>query len=228
MEEINFSDLLDHFKSRLYLVVLFALLFGTAGYWYSEYVQVPKYESSITILLTKSTEESSGEITQNDIMLNQKLVTTYREIIKSNKIMNNVITDLNLNLSTSQLSSSVTVDSVKDTEIIRITVTNKRSYLASTIANKIADVFSKEIVELYKIQNIGIIDIAVPADEPYNINTTKMTVLSTAGGIALACAIIFTSYYFDTTIKTTEQLERTLELPVIGSIPKKSRKKKVK
>ena len=222
MEEINLKELFIYFVDNLKSIIIFTVLGVLAGYIYTYYIQVPKYSSNTTLLLTQTNET----MTQNDLSINQKLVTTYREIVKSKRVLNQVIEILDLKYSMSVLALNVSVSSVKDTEIIQITVTDYNRALASDIANSIAEVFSKEIAELYNLENIGIVDMAEPSKSPYNVNAVKQIVLVTICGIMLGLTIIFIKYYFDTTIKSPEQVERILEgVPVLGLIPRRDNSK---
>ena len=92
MEEINLQDLFKYFVSKILVIVLVTVFFGLIGSLYLLFMQTPMYKSTTTLLLANVSgmDGSSSSITTNDITLNQKLVSTYREIIKSaNKYLTN-------------------------------------------------------------------------------------------------------------------------------------------
>lgn len=217
MEELDLKELISYFWTKKLYILLITVLILFIGCIYTFSIQKPVYKSDTTILLTKESDTSS--ITSNDIALNQKLVNTYREIIKSRKVMGRVINNLDLSYDISELNSKVTVASINETEIIKISVIDSDNKLASEIANEIARVFNSEVVKLYNIQNIGVIDRAEAADEPYNVNVTKQLVIAGLIGFILGCAIIFIVFYFDNTIKSVEEVENKFKLPIIGTVP---------
>ena len=217
MEEIDLKEMFLYFWTKKLIFIILIIVGIAAGIIYTNYLEVPKYRSYTTILLTK--EESSTAITSSDVTLNKNLVDTYREIIKSRNVLGKVITNLDLEYSIDELGKMITVESVNDTEIIKVTVTNTDDYLAMNIADEIANVFKTEIVKLYNIQNVGVIDTAALPTKPYNINIVKTTLITTLIGLVLAFAISFILFYFDTTIKNSEEIERKLGLTVIGNIP---------
>lgn len=225
MEEINLKDLFSYFWNKKILIIVVTVVAILGSCIYSLYLQTPMYKSSTTIVLTRTNDdtENSG-ITQNDILLNQKLVSTYREIIKSRRILNQVINNLDLDMDYTTLGSSITVTNEKDTELLRISVSDSDSKQAKTIANEIARVFNNEIVEIYSIKNISVIDYAEEAKNPYNVNIVKQTVLAGLCGAVLACGVVFMMFYFDTTIKNTEEVEDKLGLPLLGAVPMSGRK----
>lgn len=222
MEELNLNELFNYFLNKILLIVLIVLVFLTGSIVYSAYIQKPMYSSYTTILLTK---EENTAITSAELNLNRSLVDTYSVIIKSNRVLEQVISNLSLDYSVSELKNKVSVENVNDTEIIKITVKTNNSELSSNIANEIAKVFNSEIVKLYNIQNIGVIDIAKKNEVPYNVNFLKQVVLGTLIGFVMAFAVVFVMFYFDTTVKNAEEVEKKLGVSVIGTIPLSGGKK---
>ena len=217
MEEIDLKELFNYFWSKKIIIIISLVIFVTGGFIYSTKIQKPLYKSYTTILLTK--EESSSSITSTDITLNRNLVDTYREIIKSRNVLGKVITNLNLNYTVDELMKKVSVENINDTEIIKIIVVDADEWKSMTIADEIAKVFNTEVVKLYSIQNIGVIDTAELPSKPYNISLVKTVGIAGAIGLVISLSIIFVIFYFDSTIKSSEDVEKKLGVVVIGSIP---------
>lgn len=224
MEEFNIFEFLKYYWSKILFVIIFVIIGLVGSYIYTFNTQVPIYESKTSLLLTKSSD-STTTITQNDVSLNKNLVSTYRQIIKSRRILDEVIKNMYLELSYEELSKQVEVSSVNDTELIVISVYNEDNNLAKYIADEIANVFKKEIVEIYNIENVSIIDSAIISDIPYNVHILKQFLIGGALGFVLSSAIILFFFYLDDTIKTEEDIERKIGLAVLGSVPKYVKKK---
>lgn len=219
MEEINLKELYYYFIKRLYILIIITILTSGIGFTYSKFIKVPLYNGETTLILVKSEENKETNDLQSEIQVNQKLVKTYSKVITSRRVLDQVIKELDLDMSYSELQSSITVSNEQDTEILKISVSNKDNKLARDIANKTAEVFEKEIVNIYKIENVSIIDKAIVNKTPYNIHLVKEMVIYALVGIVLSSGIIFVIFYFDTTIKSTEDIEK-LGLVVLGAIPK--------
>ena len=116
-------------------------------------------------------------------------------------------------------SAPAAVSAVEDADIIRITVTNEDADEAAKIANEIAKVFSDKIKELYKINNINVLDQAVPDYIPSNINHTKDVIIFAFIGVVISVAYVLIANMLDTTIKSTEDIEKGFGIPVLVSIP---------
>lgn len=228
MEEINLKELFDYIKERILIVIIIMLGVLVVGCVYSIFIKTPLYKSTTRIVLVSDSGESSGNgsYTQSDLQLNQNLVSTYSEIVKSRKNLDTVIKNLALPYTIDQLYERVAVSTVKDTEIIKIDVVDEDKGLAADIANEIVKVFGEEIKYIYKLQNVSTVDVAEESEEPYNINVLKDLVIYVLVGAVLALGSVFVVYYFDTTVKNAEEIETKIGLPVLGIVPKVKHKEK--
>ena len=217
MEEINLRDLLSYFKKHLVLFVVMVLFVVSAGTIYSVFIQKPEYKAQATVIL--SSDKSKTTI-QNEINANKNLIDTYTEVVKSHRVLDRVKSEMQINDSYEQLVKKVTVASLKDTEIISISVVDLDKYHSYSLANKIADTFTDEISQIYNDKSVNVLDRAVEPQKPYNVDIIKQEAIYAAAGIILATAVIFLMFYFDRTIKTTEQIEQLFKLPIFGKVRK--------
>ena len=227
MEEINVTELLKYYLGKLFIVIIFIII-GILGSWYyTANMQVPMYKSETSLVLTRA-NNNVGTISQTDVNLNKSLVSTYREIIRSRRILSKVIKNLDLSYTESKLKSMIGVTSAKDTELMVISVKDEDAKEAKLIANEIAKVFKEEIISIYSIENISIVDKAVEATNPYNINIVKQYLIGFGLGLILGSGIVFMMFYFDDTIKSQEDIESKVGLSVLTSVPKYRSKKNKK
>ena len=219
MEEIDIRELLNYFKKKIGLFITIFALACLIGCGYSFFFQKPMYSSYTKVIL-------SGEntITQNDVVLNKNLVDTYAEVVKSRRVLSQVIKKLDLDLTYEELMNEISVTSVSNTEIIQINVSDKEPEMAANIANATASYFTKEVLDLYKMNNVNILDEAIVNETPYNINVPKQLLIYIILGIIASSGIIFVLYYFDRTIKSVDQVEQKINLPILGSVQEFSKK----
>mgnify|MGYP000670189015 FL=1 len=215
MEELDLKQLVNIFWNKRLHVISIVLIFLIIGTVYTFLFVTPKYKSYTSLVLarsesTKENETDTSTITQTDITLNQKLVSTYSELVKSKNVLREVIKNLNINESEENLKDNITVSAVKDTELIQITVTNYYPDRASDIANEIAKVFTKKVGEIYNINNVYIVDEAERANTPYNINHIKDIAIFIAIGLIVSVGYVLISNLLDTTVKSAEDIEKEL------------------
>lgn len=226
MDELDLKDLISYFMSKIVYFLAIVTLVITLGCLYVVFLKVPVYTSKTSVILTGNNKESSSTITQNDLSVNSKLVSTYQEIVKSKRVLSQVINELKLDYTVKELSKMIRVGSINDTEIIEISVTNEDNITAYKSANKVAEIFSKEAKDLYNLSNVSILDQADIETVPSNVNITKQIVMLLALGSVIGFIVLFLFYYFDTTIKRVSDIERKYNMTILGAVPDYTKKKK--
>lgn len=224
MEELDLKELFSIFWNKKIQIILIIAIFAVIGFIYTIEFTTPMYSSSTTLVLASSgnketNADTNTTITATDITVNSKLVSTYSELVKSKNILRQVIANLGIDINEATLRNNVGVTSVKNTELIEITVKDKNSDYAAQIANEIAKVFTEKVKEIYNINNIQVVDEAEKAASPSNINHSKDIVIFAFIGAVVAVAYVLIANMLDTTIKTPEDVEKGFQIPVIATIP---------
>ena len=219
MDEINLKEFTNFYFSKIKIILIMMFLFLIGGYIYIAFILTPMYHSSTTLILVSNNNSDNSSLIQNNINLNKNLVSTYSQIIKSRTVLKKVIKKLDLNMSVEKLSKRIDVKSIEDTEMIRIEVSDENNHLAKYIVENVTDVFMNEVKKIYNLTNISIVDKAQVEKKPYNINLVKQLFIITLAGFLLGTVIVFLIFYFDTTIKSSKEIEEKLGLSVIGHIP---------
>ena len=218
-EEMELRDLFEIVRKRLGLIVLITVVSLLISAVVSFFLLDEVYETSTTLMVGKIQNNQTNTIEYNDILANQKLVNTYSEIAKSDRVLDKVIEKLQLQLKPSNLRQKISVASVKETEIIRITVEDTDPGFATDLANAIAEVFMKEVVDIMKLDNVQVIDVAKVPEEPVKPKPLLNIAIAGVLGLMLGLGVVFLIEYLDNTIKVSEDIEKYLELPVLGVIP---------
>lgn len=223
MEELDLKELFNIFWQRKLEIILIIIISIVIGAVYSYAILKPQYTSYTTLLLTQVTDSKSEDntsISQTDINLNSKLVSTYSDIITSASVLEEVIDGLGIkNLNEETLKNSIKVSTKTDTEMLKITVTNENPNYAAMIANKLTEVFSEKIEDIYKINNVYVVDEAKVDEIPSNVNHIKDIIIFTFIGIVIACGYTLLMNMLDNTIKTEADIEKLTGLMVLASIP---------
>lgn len=223
-EEIDLKELFNVFWRKKLIIILITLILGGLGAYYTYNYTTPRYKSSTTLLLVQNysgeTTDETNEITQTDITLNQKLVSTYSKLVKSKTVIKQVLEnlDMNENLET-DLEKNIQVKAVEDTQVIEITYSNEDAMTAYKIANELSNVFCDKVADIYNINNIYIVDKAEVPEIPYNINHIKDIILFAFVGALISCTGVFVSSLFDTTVKVAADVEKNTGLPVLAQVP---------
>lgn len=220
MEEIELRDLFYMITKRIWLIVLITVLSVITSGLVSIFLLTPQYETFTTLMLGKPADYNSEEnYSYQDILTNQKLIGTYGEIAKSRGVLEEVKSELDLHLTTGQLSEMITVSLLKNTEIIKVTVSDTSPERAADIANEAAVIFMKHVSDIMQIDNVQVIDPAVAPINPVSPRVKMNIAIAGVLGMMVSLFIIFIIEAFDNTIKIPDDVTKYLELPVIGMIP---------
>lgn len=220
-DEIDLKELLKVFWGKKDIIMIVTLMSIVIGFIYTMYIVKPKYTAKTTLIMAQqNVTDSSKSVTTTDVTLNDKLIGTYQELAKSASTVREVITNLNLqDVSENELKKEIAVTTVKETQMLQVSVTDLDPELATKVANELGNVFSKKVEEIYKIDNINIVDKAEVPDKPSNIHHAKDIILFAIGGFVLAIGIIFLINLLDTTVKSANDIDSTLGLLVLAEVP---------
>lgn len=222
-EEIDLRQYWQIISKRWLIVVAIPLLAALTSGIISFFIIKPSYQASTTLIVGKKASEegqAAAQMLDNNVLLaNQQLAKTYATIAQSRTVEESVIKDLNLPLTAEKLDKLITVDQVKTTEILEIQVNNTNPELAASIANTMAQEFSKAVIEIKKVDSVSIVDKAEVPDSPVKPNKKLNILIAFVVGLMASVGLAFLLEHLDNTIKTTNDVEDVLGIPVLGVIP---------
>ena len=227
MEEISLKELFLILRKRLWLIILPTIFFVVASGIISFFVLKPKYQTFTTLMVGNPRDYQSidNRLEYNDLLLNQKLVPTYGELVKTRVVAERVIDKLNLDMDYNNFIKKANVNLVEDTEIIKLEIVDTDPELATKIANETAIVFMENVKEFMLVDNVQVIDRAQIPNKPISPMPKLNMAIAGVLGLMLGMFLVFLLEYLDNTIKTPEDVERYLGLPVIGTIPMANKNK---
>ena len=187
MRAQGFLKVLNELKLALVLVPILAIIFSAI---ISVYVLTPLYRSSTTLMVFKQpTAAEPYEVRIGTITLNQKLVKTYSELAQSRVVYEEIIKQNNLPMTVEELRSKITVETLGETELLRITADSTNPTLSAMLANETARILLEKVAELMVLDNIQIINTATPSSTPVWPNHTLNMLLAGVIGLLLVVGV---------------------------------------
>jgi capsular exopolysaccharide synthesis family protein len=228
-EELELKDYLEIIKKRKFLIA-FGVWICVISALIATLVMTPIYEASIKLLVTQrqlvmpGSAPSAGESYQS-VLVSERLAKTYSEMIEGRTTAKTVIKELGLKLKSTELMKKISAEPVRDTQLIKVKVRDTSALRAQRIANTIGKVFSERIDELEGAEGtvplikVSIAEPAIKPVVPIRPKPLLNVTLALIVGLMIGIGFAFLLEYLDISVKTAEEAERLLGLPVLGQIP---------
>lgn len=207
-----FYLLLSHWKSIFLAMLIGAAIFGA----YHTFLLKPSYQADASIYITST----DSMISFSDLQLSAALTDDYANIIKSRTVLNRVIDELDLNLNYKQLGALISVDNPDSTHIVDIKVICDDPELSRNITNALMNISVDQIYQVIGSGEPTVIDYAMAeAVQDVTPSLKKYLMLGALLGALIVCAIVVLRMLTDTTLKTVDDIDRYLHLPVLAAVP---------
>lgn len=222
-------DLKEYFliiKKKAWIIALITSMAMLASGLISFFVLSPVYQTKTTLIVNSDKAPGTDVITGDQISVSQKLAVTYGEIIKSKTVLDEVANQLKIKGGYQTIEKKLTVSPVADTQILEISVEDTNPQRAADIANTIPAAFTKEVKRITKANNVEVIDKAIVPKSPIKPNKIMNIMISAILGIMASLFVIFLLEYMDNKIKSPQDIEKHLGLPLLGVIPNERKVRK--
>ena len=211
-KEINVREWIRVLKKRLWIVAVFTVLTFVCGLFYIKWFTTPLYQSSATIIIEADAD----------------LRNTLQVIIKDSKVMEKVGRELGLSISPESLAGRITVTSIDNSQVVHIGVIDSNPAQAAAIANTTAQVFKEEVPSIINFDKVHFLSQAVEDIRPINADHTKLMIVAIGIGVIVGIGFAFLLDSLDHSIRSSEDIENLIGIPVIGRVSKIKRVKRGK
>ncbi|MFB7118333.1 YveK family protein [Bacillus tropicus] len=218
-ETISLKELFHILKKRLAMILVIAFGAAIVSAIISFFFMTPIYETSTQILVNQKKQEGAA-IQFNEVQTNIQLTNTYKVIIKSPVILDQVKEKLHLEETMQKLNGKIEVANEKDSQVVVVTVQDKNPKVARDIANTTAEVFQSEVAKIMSVDNVTVLSKAEVAEKQAPIKPRPILNVAIAFvvGLMASVALAFLLEYLDNTVKKEEDVENLLGLPVLGIV----------
>ncbi len=219
-ETITLKEIAQIIKKRLGLIIVLTIGSAIISGIFTYFFITPIYRANSQFLVNQNQPHATVEL--NEIRTNVELINTYSVIIRSNRILDEVIDELQLTISPSALAEKISVTNENGSQVVTVSATDPDPKMAVDLANVTVEVFQDQIDELMNVDNVNILNPAVlPANPtPVSPNLTLNIAIAFVLGGMVGVGLAFLFEYLDTTVKTETDVEKIVGLPVIGVVAK--------
>lgn len=216
--EIDLREIFFLLKRKALAIIASALVCAVAGLLITMFLITPQYEASAK-LIVNSRQDQNMNITNDMINSAKNLVDTYSIIIKSDTVLDQVIENLDLDISYAALSERVNVSAINSTQVMRVALQDPNPEVARQIVSEITEIAPEILKETVEAGSVKVVSEARASVNPVSPNKAKNTVLAGMLGLIVSVAVIILKDMFNNTFKSDEDIRKYLDLAVLGVIP---------
>ncbi|VLL09303.1 capsular polysaccharide biosynthesis protein Cps4C [Streptococcus pneumoniae] len=217
--EIDVFQLVKNLWKRKLMILIVALVTGAGAFAYSTFIVKPEYTSTTRIYVVNRNQGDKPGLTNQDLQAGTYLVKDYREIILSQDVLEEVVSDLKLDLTPKGLANKIKVTVPVDTRIVSISVNDRVPEEASRIANSLREVATQKIISITRVSDVTTLEEARPAISPSSPNIKRNTLIGFLAGMIGTSVIVLHLELLDTRVKRPEDIENTLQMTLLGVVP---------
>ncbi|WP_139691845.1 YveK family protein [Sporolactobacillus terrae] len=219
-ETISLKEIFQTLRKRLVMILSITLLAVLAASVVTFFVMTPKYDASTQILVNQSNANNNSLYQTNAVQTNVQLVNTYSVIINNPAVLNQVIKKLNLDVTAEELKEMLTVSTEQNSQVFTLTAESTSPQQSVRIVNGVAQAFQSQVKKVMNVDNVSILSPAnvVSSLDPVKPKATINLAIAFVVGLMVSVGLAFLLEYMDNTIKTEEDIEHILGLPVLGVI----------
>ena len=211
-------ELLQALKEKIALILVMTVLCAGLSWGVSSFILPKKYEASVNMIVNTRTE-IVGVVTSDSISSAQDLVDTYAIIIKSNKVLNQVIDTLGLSMSYEELSEQIRVDPIRNTQVMKIAAQCPDAAQAALIVQTISEIAPSIVEDAVEAGSCKVVSDVYTSTKPVTPDVPRNTMIVAALGFLAVCSLVVLRELFNDYIVDEADMQKRLGLTAIGVIP---------
>ncbi|MGV2641260.1 capsular biosynthesis protein [Clostridium perfringens] len=224
MEEntISLQEIAYALKKRWKLIALITIAATLVSAILSFFVITPQYEAKAKLFIGKQETQENNAYNNSDVMMYQQLMKTYAELVKTSDLVTKAIKSANLDYNQNEIKgilNNLTATPSADTQILDLSFKGGNPKEVLKVTEAITNEFISESKELIPNGNVQVIQKPQLPEHPVSPNKELNILIAFVLGLIIGVGVVLLLEYLDNTFKSREELEKTLELPIIGTIP---------
>jgi len=215
---VDIMQLVRAVWAKWYIVVVAGILAAAICFVYSSFFITPLYKANSTMLVDLR-NSVHDDLSFEKVNVAEKYVSTLAYVMKTNTVLEPVIEELNLNETVSSLASKITVSTMSDTLLIKVSIQHPNPKKAVEIIKAIGKTAPEIINQRITAGYITEIEAPSVSSSPVSPDITKNTLVGGAAGAFLATAVIIALAVLNNRVMSVADLQNAVDLPLLGVIP---------
>ena len=218
VDQIDLMQIVVSILRKWVVIFVTGIIVAAITFSYANFYITPLYRAQSTMLVDLRTSMSEN-LTSEKINIAEKYSTTIAHIMKMSTVLQPIIDKLGLDESTASLASKIQITEVEESLLLKVTVHYPDQKTALEIIRELDKCAEEVINEEISASNFSEIEAPTVSSAPVSPNVSRYTLLGFVGGIAIAVAVIVVIILLNNRVKSLQELQATVDLPVLGVIP---------
>ncbi|MGU8840318.1 YveK family protein [Clostridium perfringens] len=224
MEEntISLQEIAYALKKRWKLIALITIVATLVSAILSFFVIKPQYEATTKLFIGKQESQDNNAYNNSDVMMYQQLMKTYAELAKTSDLVTKAVKSADLDYNQEEIKAilkNLNATPSADTQILDLSFKGDNPKEVLKLTEALTNEFISESKELIPNGNVQVIQKPQLPEKPVSPNKKLNILIAFVLGLMVGVGVVLLLEYLDNTFKSREELEKTLELPIIGTIP---------
>ncbi|MDM0611816.1 Wzz/FepE/Etk N-terminal domain-containing protein [Clostridium perfringens] len=224
MEEntISLQEIAYALKKRWKLIALITIAATLVSAILSFFVIKPQYEATTKLFIGKQESQDNNAYNNNDVMMYQQLMKTYAELAKTSDLVTKAVKSADLDYNQKDIKAilkNLNATPSAETQILDLSFKGGNPKEVLKLTEALTNEFISESKELIPNGNVQVIQKPQLPERPVSPNKKLNILIAFVLGLMVGVGVVLLLEYLDNTFKSREELEKTLDLPIIGTIP---------
>ncbi len=215
--EIDLAELFGYLLSKWYLLFAGLLAGAVIAGLYTYFMITPLFTATSKLYMVSNSRDTIVDL--SDFNIGNSLSSDYQELLKVRPILEQIIEEEDLNYSYEQLRSMISISTISNTRILRISAVSPSPAEAMSIANALADKAVEEIPVLMDTAQPNIAERAITPTQKSSPSMRRNVMIGGMLGLILVAGIFVLLFMMDDTMSTAEDVQRELGVMPLTVVP---------
>lgn len=219
--EITLQDIFWCLKKHFIWIILTTFVFAFASWIYATNYITPTYSTRMSFSI-RASNRNGESITANEQTADANLATNYCDLITCDIVAEKVSQHLaknGVNITSGAIKGMIVPTAAQRSSVIHLRISGSDPQKIYLVAQAIAAVAPNEVPTLAGVGEMVLINRPVKPIVPTSPIIEDNVTIGIVLGAFVSCAVIVLIAVLDTTIWREEDMERTFDIPVLGSVP---------
>ena len=217
-DEIDLLEILMMVRRHLKVIFAITVIFTGLGIGFAM-TRVAVYKAATTLIVSSGNYYNAKNLDSGELSLNQKLATTYTAVAKSPSVLNAIIKRLDLDMDAVTLAKNIDINSVDDTELIKIIATDIDPVMAMRIANETASEFTNKVKEIMTFENIRVVETAEIPEQPESRKRALIIAVALVLGAMIGTFLVILIEMFHSKLRRPKDIEKIMGTSILTHVP---------